>query len=510
MNMANVGAIRPVKIFVTDIATGRPRSAFHGTHAPAKSAPLPLQRLAGEIRISDRRRTGLKSSASRNVKLTCRAASGAAEAEDQYSDLQQVVAVLGSQWGDEGKGKLVDIIAQKYDVICRCQGGANAGHTIYDETGKKYALHQVPSGILNRKSTCLIGHGTVVHLPSLFEEIEKLEASGVSCEGRLLLSDRAHLLFDLHREADGLREEELAGNKIGTTKRGIGPAYASKANRVGVRVNELRKPDLLRERLEVLFDDTKKRFPSFEGDLDAELERYAELAARVDPFICDTVEYVNKAFKEGKLILVEGANATMLDIDFGTYPFVTSSNPSIGGVVAGLGLAPNKFGDLIGVAKAYTTRVGAGPYPTELFGDLAEDIRSVGFEYGTTTGRPRRCGWLDIVALNYATQINGYTCLNLTKLDCLDALDEVEIGVGYKDPDGNVINYFPADVDYLSSLEAVYETMPGWKEDISKIRTYDELPANAKTYISRVEELTGLPCKYIGVGPGRDAMIVQQ
>lgn len=485
------------------------RAHFSVAHAP----PTAMRSLA-PLRLnvkSVRRVAPAVTSRKLSVTTKCVAAAGAKVDTDQYTGLSQVVAVLGSQWGDEGKGKLVDIIAQRYDIVARCQGGANAGHTIYDDTGKKFALHQVPSGILNPKCKCVIGHGVVAYLPGLFEEIEMLSAAGVSCDGRIILSDRAHVLLDMHREVDGLREEALAGKKIGTTKRGIGPAYATKAQRSGVRVCDLYNETALRERMTTLFSDAKAQYPNFTGDLEAELVRYKELAERVKPFVGDTIEYLNKSYAEGKLILVEGANATMLDINFGTYPYVTSSSPSIGGVIAGLGLSHNKFGDVIGVAKAYTTRVGAGPYPTELFGDFAEEVRAKGYEYGTTTGRPRRIGWLDMVALNYAVQISGYSAINLTKLDVLSGVKELKIGVAYKDPaTGLTTTTMPADADYLETLEVVYETMPGWEEDISKVRTYADLPLTARQYIERCEELMGgLPCKYIGVGPGRDAMVVK-
>jgi len=417
--------------------------------------------------------------------------------------------VLGSQWGDEGKGKLADILAREYDVVARCQGGANAGHTIYDDDGKKYALHLVPSGILNKNAMCVVGNGVVVHLPGMFEEIDALLKVGVDARGRMMVSDRAHLLFDLHKEIDGLREAELSGNKIGTTKRGIGPAYASKATRNGLRLGDIRDQAKFAEGLRILAADAAARFDNFEYDVEAEIERYKGIAERIEPFIADTVDYVNTAHKNGKRILVEGANATMLDLDFGTYPFVTSSNPALGGVCNGLGLAPRKFETVIGVAKAYTTRVGSGPYPTELHGEVADKLRELGFEYGTTTGRPRRIGWLDMVALNYANLINGFTHINLTKLDVLDKMEEIKIGVAYKLPNGQVTTAFPSDISTLEKVEVVYETYPGWMSDISKCRTWDELPENAKKYVLRVEELAEVECRYIGVGPGRDAMVVK-
>jgi len=434
----------------------------------------------------------------------------AAKSDDEWKKLGNVCAVLGSQWGDEGKGKLVDILAREYEVVCRCQGGANAGHTIYDDDGKKYALHLVPSGILNEKALCVVGNGVVVHLPGMFEELDALEKVGVDCAGRMIVSDRAHLLFELHKEVDGLREAELSGDKIGTTKRGIGPAYASKATRNGIRVGDIKNMDTFAEKLKTLAADAGKRFEGFEYDVDAEIQRYGKIRERILPFIADTVEIVNQAHADKKKILVEGANATMLDLDFGTYPFVTSSNPSLGGVCSGLGLAPNKFETVIGVAKAYTTRVGSGPYPTELFGDLADDLRAIGYEYGTTTGRPRRIGWLDMVALNFASKINGFTHLNITKLDCLSELDEIKIGVAYKLPDGTTTTAFPASIEELEKVEVVYETLPGWKSDISGVRDWNDMPENAKNYVKRVEELSGgVECRFIGVGPGRDAIVIK-
>eukprot|EP00877_Chromochloris_zofingiensis_P010992 jgi/Chrzof1/6146/Cz17g13050.t1 len=419
----------------------------------------------------------------------------------------QVCVVLGTQWGDEGKGKLVDILAQQYDVVARAQGGANAGHTIYDDAGTKYALHLVPSGILNKFAMNVVGNGVVLHLPGLFEEIEELAAKGVEVDGRLKISDRAHLLFDLHKEIDGLREEELAGGKIGTTKRGIGPAYSSKATRNGLRVCDLRKWDSCQDKLRQLALDGQRRFSGFAYDVEADIQQYKQYAERLDPFIDDTIEYINNAHDSGKRILIEGANATMLDLDFGTYPFVTSSNPSIGGIATGLGLAPSKYDAIVGVVKAYTTRVGSGPYPTEVFDTLGDQIREVGREYGTTTGRPRRVGWLDMVALRYVNKINGLTHLNLTKLDVLSDLAEIKIGVAYEADGRTYTSAVPADLDILEKATVKYETLPGWRTDISKVRSWQELPQNAKLYAQRIEDLAGVPIKWIGVGPGRDALV---
>ena len=420
-----------------------------------------------------------------------------------------VTVVLGTQWGDEGKGKLVDILAKQYDVVARAQGGANAGHTIYDDEGNKYALHLVPSGILNATAKSVIGNGVVVHLPGLIEEIEELEGRGVDVKSRMLLSERAHLLLDLHKEMDGLREAELAGGKIGTTKRGIGPAYAAKAIRNGLRVCDLKDPALFKDKLERLVADGAARFPELKSyDVEAELTKYAKMSKTILPLVTDSISFIHDSIDDGKRLLVEGANATMLDIDFGTYPFVTSSNPSMGGVVAGLGIPPNKIEAAIGVAKAYSTRVGAGPYPTEVFGDLAEDLRSAGGEYGTTTGRPRRIGWMDMVALRYVARINGLTHINLTKLDVLQSLEEIPIAVAYKLPSGErVTQAVPPELSVLEELESEYETLPGWQSDITDVRSWEDLPPAAQAYCERVEQLVGVHCKWIGVGPGRDAMI---
>ncbi|KAJ0043093.1 hypothetical protein Pint_17938 [Pistacia integerrima] len=451
------------------------------------------------------------------------------ESASRIESLSQVSGVLGCQWGDEGKGKLVDILAQHFDIVARCQGGANAGHTIYNSEGKKFALHLVPSGILNEETICVIGNGVVVHLPGLFEEIDGLEANGVSCKGRILVSDRAHLLFDFHQEVDGLREGELAKSFIGTTRRGIGPAYSSKVIRNGIRVSDLRHLDTFPQKLDLLLSDAASRFPGFNYRPDMlrdEVERYKRFAERLEPFITDTVHFMNESIAKKRNILVEGGQATMLDIDFGTYPFVTSSSPSAGGICTGLGIAPRAVGDLIGVVKAYTTRVGSGPFPTEILGQGGDLLRFAGQEFGTTTGRPRRCGWLDVVALKYSCQINGFSSLNLTKLDVLSELPEIQLGVAYKQADGTPVKSFPADLLSLEQLKAnsmtleviglvfrnhvvvvEYEALPGWKSDISSIRNYSDLPKAARQYVERIEEIVGVPVHYIGVGPGRDALI---
>ncbi|MDF2378969.1 MAG: adenylosuccinate synthase [Candidatus Gracilibacteria bacterium] len=417
---------------------------------------------------------------------------------------EQVCTILGAQWGDEGKGKLVDILAQEYDIVGRYAGGSNAGHTIVVD-GNKFAFHLMPSGILHEDTTCLIGNGVVIHLPTFFKELDALDEKGVNYEGRIKISDRAHLLFDFHQTVDGMREEELAGEKIGTTKKGIGPCYSSKMTRINLRVGDLKFFEHFEENLTHLVENFQKRF-DFEYDIKAEVEKYREYAKRLEPLIVDGVDYVNTAHAEGKKILVEGANATLLDIDFGTYPFVTSSNASIGGACTGLGLSPDKLDCSVGIVKAYTTRVGAGPFATELLDELGENIREKGHEYGTTTGRPRRCGWLDTFVLKYSHMINNFTYLNVTKLDVLDELEELKIGTSYSYK-GEKLTSFPSNLEVLANVEVEYETMPGWKTDITKCRTFEDLPQEAQNYVLRIEELVGAKVRWIGVGPQRDEMI---
>lgn len=415
--------------------------------------------------------------------------------------------IIGSQWGDEGKGKLVDLLSADFEIVARCQGGANAGHTIVVD-GHKIALHLIPSGILNEKATCILGNGMVIHLPTFFKELENLEAHGISYKNRLFVSDRAHLVFDLHQIIDGLKEQELSAGRgaIGTTRKGIGPTYSSKASRSGLRVCDLEYFDSFKESFLRLVDNKHKRFGNFEYDVEAEIQRYQKYRDLLKPFIIDSVFFINNAYTEGKKILIEGAQSTMLDLDFGTYPYVTSSSSSSGGASTGLGLAPNKIKSVIGVVKAYTTRVGAGPFPTELHGDKAEELRKEGGEYGTTTGRPRRIGWLDVVVLRYTHMINNFTWLNLTKLDVLSKQQELKIGVAYV-YQGKKLQSFPSNLLTLAECTVEYETFPGWNCDISHCHTFDELPKQARDYILRVEELIGAKVRWIGVGADRKAMI---
>lgn len=418
-----------------------------------------------------------------------------------------VDVVLGAQWGDEGKGKLVDNLSQNYDVIARVAGGANAGHTIVHQ-GKKYKFHLVPSGILNPNAVCVIGNGVVVHLPSLLLELDELKRMGVDYEGRILISDRAHMVLDLHQEIDGLNELRRGRNKIGTTKKGIGPAYSSKMLRNGVRVGDLRYFDDFCDKLRDQVKFYKDNYPDLEVDADAEIEKYRLIKEYILSFTVDTIEYLNNSFISGKRVLVEGANATMLDIDFGTYPYVTSSNPSIGSVCTGGGISPNRLNGIIGIVKAYCTRVGEGPFPTELHDDVGAHLGSVGAEFGTTTGRPRRCGWLDIPQMRYSNMVNGFTELNLTKLDVLTGLKQVKIGVAYWHQ-GKKLGGMPSNLQLLEESVVEYEVLDGWDEDISKCKTFEELPAAAQKYVLRVEELLGTHIKWIGVGQDRFDLITR-
>ncbi|KAG9305071.1 hypothetical protein G9A89_007711 [Geosiphon pyriformis] len=416
-----------------------------------------------------------------------------------------VTVVLGSQWGDEGKGKLVDILSQEADICARCAGGNNAGHTIV-VNGTKYDFHTLPSGLISPKCMSIIGSGVVVHLPSFFAELEVLKKKGIQTEGRIFVSDRAHLVFDFHQIVDGLKEVELGRSSIGTTKKGIGPTYSSKASRSGLRVHHLSNQEAFAAKFRQLVDNKRKRYGSFEYEVEAEVERYKEYAVKLKPFIIDSVLFMHKSLSAHKRILIEGANALMLDLDFGTYPFVTSSNTSIGGVSTGLGIPPSKIDKIIGVVKAYTTRVGGGPFPTELLDATGEHLHRIGAEFGATTGRKRRCGWLDLVVLRYSTFINGYTSINLTKLDVLDELPQIKVATEYL-LNGEPLESFPADLDILHDITVKYETFSGWQTDISKCRTFQDLPENAQLYVKKIEEYLQIPVEWIGVGVGREDMI---
>ncbi|XP_018785685.1 PREDICTED: adenylosuccinate synthetase [Bactrocera latifrons] len=420
----------------------------------------------------------------------------------------KVGVVLGAQWGDEGKGKVVDMLALEVDIVCRCQGGNNAGHTVV-ANGTEFDFHLLPSGIVNEKCISVIGNGVVIHLPSLFEELSKNEAKGLQkLEHRLIISDRAHLVFDFHQLVDGMQEAEKGGKSLGTTKKGIGPAYSSKATRNGIRVGELLGDfNLFTDKFKSIVATHLRLFPSINIDVEAELSRYKEYAEKIRPYVKDTICFLHTALRQGKKILVEGANAAMLDIDFGTYPYVTSSNCSIGGVLTGLGLPPQTIGDVIGVVKAYTTRVGDGPFPTEQINEIGELLQTKGGEIGVTTKRKRRCGWLDIPLLKYTSLVNGYTSICLTKLDILDTLPEIKVAVAYKRANGETLDHFPGTIAELGEIVVEYATLPGWQQSTENIRNFKELPENAQKYVRFLESELSVPVQWVGVGKGRESII---
>lgn len=418
------------------------------------------------------------------------------------------IVVLGAQWGDEGKGKIVDLMTPHFSIVARYQGGHNAGHTVY-VGGKKFVLHLIPSGILHDGVTCIIGNGVVVDPHALFAEIEELARLGIEVGDRLLISEKAHLILPYHRELDVLSEARRGERKIGTTSRGIGPAYEDKIGRRGIRVCDLVDTRALADEVRENVHARNQIIKDSTLDWNVVYRDLLAYGARMRPWTADASLYLATAMREGRRVLFEGAQATMLDIDHGTYPFVTSSNASIGGVCTGLGVAPRAIGGVLGVAKAYTTRVGEGPLPTELFGEMAERLRESGQEYGASTGRPRRCGWYDAVVVRYAARINGLDALALTKLDVLDGLDEVQICTGYE-IGGKTVTEFPADLASAGQYEAVYETLPGWKEPTRGAREYDELPVEAQNYIRRLEEVSGVPAAIVSTGSDREETIVRR
>ncbi|MBS1370197.1 MAG: adenylosuccinate synthase [Lentisphaeria bacterium] len=412
--------------------------------------------------------------------------------------------LVGTQWGDEGKGKLIDVLTRDVDMVVRFQGGNNAGHTV--EIGDEhYVLHLVPSGIFRPNVVNVIGNGLVVDVLGLVEEMKGIAAKGFSIDN-IRLSNRAQLIFEYHKRADALKESNAGTKKIGTTKRGIGPAYADKMNRTGIRGIDLTNPGRLEEQFRTEAARYNKLFAEHNIaplDIDAEWALVRDAATFLARFVCDTVYLVNEAAKSGKKILCEGAQAALLDIDHGTYPFVTSSNTVSGGACTGAGIAPQKIRDTWGVIKAYTTRVGEGPFPTELFDENGEILRKVGHEYGATTGRPRRCGWFDAVAGRYACMVDGVNKLAVTKLDVLDSFDKIGICVAYE-INGKVTKEFPASVEELAAVKPVLEWLPGWNEDISKVTSYGQLPENAKKYLARMTELVDSELAIVSVGPRRD------
>ena len=418
------------------------------------------------------------------------------------------IVVLGTQWGDEGKGRIVDLIAERADLVVRYQGGNNAGHTIVAD-GKKIILHHVPSGILRENSLSLIGNGVVVDPKVLVAEIDALRSAGYPVSSsNFLVSERAHVIMPYHREIDLLREKRSSsGRKIGTTGRGIGPVYEDKYARRGIRILDLTEPEAFLRRLRSVMTERNAYIEKVLGaeplDPDTVYEEYVGYGEVLGPFISDVSAIVRKSGDEGKRILFEGAQGSLLDIDFGTYPYVTSSNAGLGGVFSGTGAVPELVSSIVGVAKAYTTRVGEGPFPTEESGEIQEVLRREGEEYGATTGRSRRCGWLDAVALNYALRTNGVTAVALTKLDVLSGFEKVKICTGYG-YNGSVTKEFPASLSVLEDCEPSYEEIDGWDEDLAEIKSAEQLPENALRFIKRVEELTGVPVWIVSVGPQRD------
>jgi adenylosuccinate synthase len=420
------------------------------------------------------------------------------------------VVLIGAQWGDEGKGKITDLLGERVDYVVRYQGGNNAGHTVVLPDGRKFALHLMPSGVLTPGCTPVIGNGVVIDPKVLLSEIDGLAERGVDCE-RLLVSADAHLIMPHHRALDRVVERYLGSGRIGTTGRGIGPAYGDKVARMGIRAQDLLDPSILRQKLDVVLREKNQTLVKVYNrqafDVDAVLEEYLAYAERLRPYIADTLLELNKALERHETVLLEGAQATLLDLDHGTYPFVTSSNPTAGGACVGSGIPPTRISQVIGVIKAYTTRVGSGPFPTELFDSNALHLRKVGAEYGVTTGRERRCGWFDAVVARYAVRVNGITDLVVTKLDVLSGMEKVPICVGYE-VDGVRLDDMPMTQTAFHHARPVYEHYDGWWEDLSKCRTAADLPDNARRYVERIEELSGARVSVVGVGPGRDENVI--
>lgn len=417
--------------------------------------------------------------------------------------------VLGTQWGDEGKGKIVDYLAQKADVVIRSQGGNNAGHTVVAD-GQYFALRLLPSGILFSEKTCIIGNGVVVNPEVLLEEIDGMVKKGVAIS-KLEVSTRAHVIMPYHIRIDEEDEKLRGDDKIGTTKNGIGPCYADKINRVGIRIGDLMDRDVFYQKLKTNLELKNRLFATYyncEGfDFEEIFTKYTALAERIRPYVKDTEYSANQYIKEGKKVLFEGAQATMLDLDHGTYPFVTSSNPTAGGACVGSGVGPRMMSNIIGVVKAYTTRVGAGPFPAEQSNKIGEYLRETGHEFGTVTGRSRRCGWFDSVVVRYAAMLNSLDYLAITRLDILDGLDTINICKGYMYK-GIELKEYPESLNILQDVEPVYEELPGWKTDISGCKSYDELPENARYYVERISQLVGVPLGIVSVGPDRSQTIV--
>ncbi|RPF51110.1 adenylosuccinate synthase [Aquisalibacillus elongatus] len=420
--------------------------------------------------------------------------------------------VIGTQWGDEGKGKITDFLAKQAQVIARYQGGDNAGHTI-KFGNQTYKLHLIPSGIFNQYKTCVLGNGMVINPNKLLEEMNYVKENGMSLD-QLKISSRAHVIMPYHITLDRLQEESKGKEQqIGTTKKGIGPAYSDKINRIGIRMADLLDPDVLKDKIKQQVQDKNIWFEKVYGEspvnIDEVFHEYLNYGEKLKSHIVDTSLLLDQSVDQGDSILFEGAQGVMLDIDQGTYPYVTSSNTSAAGVATGSGIGPNKINKVVGVSKAYTTRVGDGPFPTELNDETGEQIRRVGHEYGTTTGRARRVGWFDAVVVNHSKRVSGLTDLSLNCLDVLSGIDKLKICTGYE-LDGEVIKYYPANGKSLERCKPIYEELPGWDEDISQVRTFEDLPKNAQQYLTRIEQLIGVNVSIFSVGPDRNQTVVQK
>lgn len=417
--------------------------------------------------------------------------------------MNKAVVVVGTGWGDEGKGKVTDFIAANADIVARYQGGDNAGHSI-EFGGNRYALHIVPSGIFDVNRMNILGNGVVFNPKSFVTEINILKEAGFACTN-IMISNRAHVIFDYHRELDGLEEAKLGDGKIGTTKKGIGPTYTDKISRKGIRVGDFVASDF-REKFTKKVEYKNEEIVRLGGtpfDVEKLVDEYCALADVIRPYVGDTIYYLNDAIRAGKKVLFEGAQGALLDIDFGTYPFVTSSNTTGCGVCSGSGVGPTSIGEIVGVVKAYATRVGSGAFPTEFEDDISRNIREIAHEYGVTTKRPRRIGWLDCVILKYSAMINGLTSLSIMLLDVLSGIDELKLCVAYE-LDGKRIETVPSRIEEWDRLKPIYITLPGWKEDLTKMKSYEELPENAKAYMNKISELVGVPVSIVSVGPDRE------
>lgn len=420
-----------------------------------------------------------------------------------------VTIIVGAQWGDEGKGKIVDLLSEKFDIVARYQGGANAGHTV--KVGDKTTvLHLIPSGIMHPNTTCIIGNGVVLDPIAFREEVKLLEKEGIQVDGRLFISQNAHLIMPYHKLIDKASEEKQGTDKIGTTGRGIGPAYVDKFNRKGIRIIDLLKREQFEKKLRKNIEEKNDIIEHIYGksplNVDEIVAEYLNFDKEIDKYVKDTSIYLNNAIDAGKNVLLEGAQGTLLDVDHGTYPFVTSSNPSSGGACIGVGIGPTRITEVIGVFKAYTTRVGQGPFPTELHDAEGNFLREEGHEFGATTGRPRRCGWFDSLVARYAIRINGINSLAITKLDILDKLEKISICTGYKLRD-EILEEFPADLQILQQCEPIYEEINGWQEPTSHIKTWDDMPQGARKYLEFIESLINRPIKIISVGSKRSQTI---